>query len=68
VLKGLCNWFFFFIFMFKIVSRDRRKWRKIPKKSTNRGEKREIERFGLRTCSTAHRAADIYYYFPATSE
>jgi len=37
-LKGPCNWFFFFMFRFKIVSREE-EVEKNPKKSTNRGEK-----------------------------
>jgi hypothetical protein len=67
-LKGLCNWFFFFIFRLKIVSREE----KVEKKFENINESwrkprnRAVWTADMR--STAHRAADLYYYFPAPSD
>jgi len=67
-LKGLCNWFFFFMFRFKIVSREEEVEKKSKKinKSWRKMINRAVWTADMR--STAHRAADTYYYFPAPSE
>jgi hypothetical protein len=58
-LKGLCNWFFFFIFRLKIVSREEKVEKKVKKinKSWRKPRNRAVWTADMR--STAHRAADL---------
>jgi hypothetical protein len=58
-LKGLFNWFFFFIFRLQIVGREE-KVEKNQKYQQIRGENREIGQFGPRTCAVRRTAQQIY--------
>jgi hypothetical protein len=67
-LKGLCNWVFFFIFRLKIVNREEKVEKKIKKINKSWRKPRNRAVWTADTRSTAHRAADLYYYFPAPSD